>query len=61
MAGIGHSYKSGMEALDKDKADILLEIPVGFEKTLIREDEITISASVNAVNGQRASLGRNTY
>ncbi|MBK6545984.1 MAG: ABC transporter permease [Saprospiraceae bacterium] len=57
LAGIGHSYKSGMEALDKDKADILLEIPVGFEKTLIREDEITISASVNAVNGQRASLG----
>ncbi len=51
------SYSKGMKHLEDDKADIMLEIPANFEKTLIRENEVTISASINAVNGQRASLG----
>ncbi len=51
------SYKTAIKYLEDDKADILLEIPAGFEKNLIRENEATISASVNAVNGPRASLG----
>lgn len=51
------SYAKGMKHLEDDKADIMLEIPTNFEKTLIRENEVTISASINAVNGQRASLG----
>ncbi len=51
------SYSKGIQHLDDDHADIMLEIPPGFESQLIRENEVTISASVNAVNGQRASLG----
>ncbi|HEX5625073.1 MAG TPA: ABC transporter permease, partial [Saprospiraceae bacterium] len=57
LAGYGYSREEGMAYLEHDKADILLEIPSRFEKTLIREDEAGLSASVNAVNGQRASIG----
>jgi ABC-2 type transport system permease protein len=57
LAAYEDSYNDGMKHLEDDKADIMLEIPAGFERTLIRENEVTISASVNAVNGQRASLG----
>lgn len=51
------SYKDGLERMEHDEVDIVLEIPPDFEKTLIRENEAALSASVNAVNGQRASLG----
>lgn len=51
------SYHEGLERMEHDNVDIILEIPSGFEKILIRENEAVLSASVNAVNGQRASLG----
>jgi ABC-2 type transport system permease protein len=57
LASYEDSYQKGLEHLEKDQADIMLEIPSGFESTLIRENEVTLSASINAVNGQRASLG----
>ncbi|HMG17038.1 MAG TPA: ABC transporter permease, partial [Saprospiraceae bacterium] len=40
-----------------DKADIILEFPVNFEKTLIKENNATTFLAVNAVNGARANLG----
>lgn len=57
LAAYENSLERGMKYLEDDEADILLEIPAGFEQTLIRENEARISAMVNAVNGQRASLG----
>jgi ABC-2 type transport system permease protein len=46
-----------LKLFEKDKADIILEIPPKFEATLLREEEAPLLLSVNAVNGTRANLG----
>ena len=51
------SYEEGMKAVEKDKADLIIEIPAGFEKELVKESEASMLISVNAVNGTKASLG----
>lgn len=35
------SYTNAMQQIEHDKADLLLEIPAGFEKKLIKENEST--------------------
>lgn len=55
------SYESNMERamilFEQDKADIIVEIMPRFEENLIKNNEVTIGISVNAVNGSRASIG----
>ena len=51
------SYRQSLDAVEKDKADLILEIPVNFEKSLVREDESKLFIAVNAVNGVKANLG----
>lgn len=43
--------------IENDKADIILEIPAGFERNLIREGAQKIAIQVNAINGVKASVG----
>ena len=43
--------------IEKDKADLVLEIPQGFEKNIIREGAQKIGIEVNAINGVKASIG----
>lgn len=51
------SFKEALNFVELDKADLVLEIPQGFERNLIRENEQKLSVSVNAINGTKASLG----
>ena len=51
------SYSNSMEQIEHDKADLVLEIPAGFEKKLVREDESTLFIAINAINGVKANLG----
>jgi ABC-2 type transport system permease protein len=51
------SYQSALADVESDKADLVLEIPASFEKSLIKEDEATLSMAVNAINGVKANLG----
>jgi len=51
------SYKKALLAVEKDQADLIIEIPQGFEKKLIRESEATIFIAANAINGSKAGLG----
>ncbi|MDP4264648.1 MAG: ABC transporter permease [Bacteroidota bacterium] len=52
-----YSYNNAFREIEKDKADIIIEIPAHFEKDLVRESEATILLSVNAINGVKAILG----
>jgi ABC-2 type transport system permease protein len=52
-----HSYKKAMKWLEKDEADLFIEIPANFERKLIREQKSQIFLAVNAVNGVKGSLG----
>ncbi len=57
LTGYETSYKNALKLIEADKADIIVEIPNNFEKTLVREDEATISLVANAVNGTKGNLG----
>jgi ABC-2 type transport system permease protein len=51
------SYKNAREEIEKDKADIIVQIPSRFEKQLVKENEAPMFLAVNAINGVKAVLG----
>jgi ABC-2 type transport system permease protein len=57
LTGYHRSFKSAMHQIELDKADLVLEIPEGFEKKLVRENEQQLFIAVNAINGTKANLG----
>ncbi len=57
LTGYSASYKDALSLVELDKADIVLEIPADFEKTLVRENEANLFMAVNAINGTKANIG----
>ncbi len=57
LADYSDSYASAFLQLEKDKSDLILEIPENFEKNLIRENQQKLFIAVNAINGVKANLG----
>lgn len=51
------SYKAAMEDVEADKADLVLEIPASFERTIVKENEAPLYVAINAINGSKAGLG----
>jgi len=51
------SYRQSLELIESDKADLILEIPVDFERNLVRESNQQVFIAVNAINGTKANLG----
>lgn len=52
--------KEAENQLKKDRADLVLVIPQGFEKSLLKENQAEIQLLINAINGTVASLA-NVY
>lgn len=57
LTGYDASFSNAMELIEQDQADLILEIPRGFERNLIRENEQKLFIAVNAINGVKANLG----
>ena len=51
------SYEEALGNIDRDEADVLLQIPTSFEKEIVREDEAKLFMALNAINGVKANLG----
>jgi len=51
------SYGSAMTFIEVGDADLVLEIPAGFEKNLVREGSQRINLSVDAINGTKSVIG----
>jgi len=51
------SYNQALEEVEKDKADIIVQIPPHFEKDLVKESKAPLFMAVNAINGVKAVLG----
>ena len=51
-----NSYNKALKEIEVDKADVVVEIPVNFEKNLVRENEATLFLAINAINGVKAGL-----
>lgn len=57
LTGLPDTYRDGLEAIEKDRADMLLEIPHGFEKEQVNGRPASALVAVNAVNGTKGGLG----
>jgi len=51
------SYPTALNEVEKDRADIIVEIPSHFEKDLVKESKAPLFLAVNAINGVKAILG----
>ena len=51
------SYEGATTLIQKNDADIILEIPHGFEDNLVRDGHDEIFLAVNAINGTKAGVG----
>jgi ABC-2 type transport system permease protein len=51
------SYNQALKEVEKDKADIIVQIPAHFEKDLVKENKAPLFMAVNAINGVKAVLG----
>lgn len=52
-----NSSKQGLEYLESDEADVVLEIPPDFERNLVRENHEQLFLAINAINGTKANVG----
>lgn len=50
-------YRQALETVEKNQSDLILDIPEGFEKQLVKESEATLFIAGNAINGVKANLG----
>ncbi|MBL7901849.1 MAG: ABC transporter permease [Bacteroidia bacterium] len=57
LTHFGNSYPQGFKTIETEKADLVLNIPLGFEKNLIREQQNSLFIAINAINGVKAGLG----
>jgi ABC-2 type transport system permease protein len=51
------SVSAGLTSIETEKADLMLVIPQGFERNLVRDNAATLQLNVNAVNGVKGGLG----
>lgn len=51
------NYRQAYRLIETDQADLILEIPQGFERNLVREHVQKVFIAVNAINGTKASIG----
>lgn len=49
--------KSADQVMAEDRADLILEIPDQFERTLIRERQAPLMLTANAINATKAGIG----
>lgn len=57
LADFTNSYNASLQQIETDKADLILQIPVHFEKDLVKENEANLFMAINAINGVKANLG----
>jgi ABC-2 type transport system permease protein len=57
LTDYSNSYPQALQAVERDRADIVVTIPAYFERDLIKENQATIMLEANAINGVKAGLG----
>lgn len=57
LTSVPVSYNKGIEEVEKDRADMVLEIPRGFEKEQVNGRPASVLIAANAVNGTKGALG----
>lgn len=50
------SYTDALKLVEDDQADLIIDIPINFEKDLVRENEAKVMVVANAISGQTSGL-----
>lgn len=51
------NYSESIEEIKKDKADLVLEIPFGYEKEKVRGERPSLLITANSVDGMKGGIG----
>lgn len=51
------AFTDALRAVERDKADLVLEIPAHFDRDVVKDGSATLLIAVNAINGVKAGLG----
>lgn len=57
LVEVTSSPKEALSLVEKGGADMILEVPVGFERKLTREGKGDLMLSINSVNGAKGGIG----
>jgi ABC-2 type transport system permease protein len=57
LSGMSSGYPQALKRVDQDQADVILEIPLNFERDLLDQKGSTVMISANTVSGTRGGLG----
>jgi len=57
LTDVSPNYDKALKSIEKNKADIILEIPLNFEKDLVNRQGGKLMISANAVNGMKGGIG----
>jgi ABC-2 type transport system permease protein len=53
----GEDYQRSLSKMEDDAVDLVVEIPQGFERNLVREGNESVFVAINAINGTKANVG----
>lgn len=56
ITGYSFTADEGFQAIEKGKADLIIQIPADFEKDLVNEKKASVGLIADAINGSTASL-----
>lgn len=57
LTDVSTNYEQAIHSVEQRLADVILEIPPKFERTMVREQAASLMVSANAVNGNKGGLG----
>ena len=57
LTGYTASYNEALSLVEQNKADLALQIPINFERNLVRENSAKVFIAINAIEGTKANLG----
>lgn len=57
LTNVSPSYNQALTSIESNESDILLEIPLNFEKNLGKEGGTEVLVAANAVNGTKGGMG----
>ena len=58
LAKVANTYNQAMESIENGDADLILEFPSDFEKSMVRSESPTLMLSANATNGTKGSMAQ---
>lgn len=57
LTDVSTSYEQALQRIERDKSDMILEIPANFQSHLVRDGQASLMIAANAVNGNKGGLG----